>query len=647
MKISDLESFTVGLHDVKDQLKQHVYRRSMKAFAEGDRARDAIQTPRQLEERRAWVRNQFIAALGGLPSHDPPLEPQLTGTVSFDGFRIEKIIFQSRPQVYVTSNLYIPDGLSTPSAAVLFVCGHHSDAKHNPNYQMVCQHLVRAGLIVLAIDPVGQGERFSYYDAAAQAVSIPPGTCEHDYAGKPCWLLGQSIARYFVHDIIRAVDYLGTRPEVDGDRIGITGNSGGGLQAGMAMICEPRLAAAAPATFIMNRRSYLWSGQAQDAEQIWPGLTAQGIDHEDILLAMAPKPVQVLAVQYDFFPIEGTRETVDRVRRFWEMYGHSDKLQLVEDASVHSYTENLAKSAAVFFARHLLGADSSSQGQVDPLEPSRLWCTTSGQVRGDFAQSRTTYDENVDVLSEYKKQRQPLSEASWNKAVSWLREQVYYERKPCDLNPRFVNVGRWNDLDVQSIIWRSQEDLYNHGLLFKSFTAAATLPTPLTIAVWNGGTQCLRPHLTWIRQQCSDGRAILVLDVTGTGALQPHPINQHGIEERFGTIYKLATDLLWLNDSLAAIRIYDILRALELASSLPYIAAENIQWYANGVPGLYVQLAQAIDNRIRTAELIAAPERMENWVNSRYYDVDDVMGVLLPGALQHFDLPDIPGTANG
>ena len=139
-------------------------------------------------------------------------------------------------------------------------------------YQEVCQYLVQAGLVVLAQDPIGQGERCSYYEKDLDRKLVDSGTDEHSYAGLMCLPLGNGIARYFVHDIIRSVDYLCTRPEVDASRIGITGNSGGGIQTALAMVCEPRLAAAAPANFIMNRRTYMYSGQGQDGEGVWPGV---------------------------------------------------------------------------------------------------------------------------------------------------------------------------------------------------------------------------------------------------------------------------------------------------------------------------------------------------------------------------------------
>ncbi|MDO8685292.1 MAG: prolyl oligopeptidase family serine peptidase, partial [Clostridiales bacterium] len=316
MNIQELERVSPSdyFYNVKDQLKRFVYNRSSEAFDVGDAARDAIKSTGEIETRQTYMRAKFIKAIGGLPSSDSPLNPKLVGTVDCDGFRIEKIIYESRTKTFVTANLYIPDGISSPIGAVLFLCGHSEQAKHTGEYQIVCQYLVRSGLVVLAQDPVGQGERLSYYEKNLGTTTFNWGTGEHDYAGSQCWPLGDGLARYFVHDAMRGIDYLRTRPEVEPDRIGVTGNSGGGTQTSLMMIFDPRIAAAAPATFIMNRRTYMYTDGAQDAEQVWSGMTALGFDHEDILMAMIPKPVLVLAVKSDFFPIEGTRSTVERTK---------------------------------------------------------------------------------------------------------------------------------------------------------------------------------------------------------------------------------------------------------------------------------------------------------------------------------------------
>lgn len=649
MQIKQLEEVFIDLFDVKDQLKQLVYTRSMEAFAAGDRARDSLQTGRQVEERCARMRERLIDSFGGLPPGDTPLQPQVTEIIPCDGFRIEKVIFQSRPHTYVTSTLYVPDGIDSPRGAVLFLCGHHDTAKHTFEYQTVCQYLVRSGLVVFAVDPVGQGERFSYYEPSLGKAVVDCGVLEHDHAGTQSWLLGDSIARYFVHDAMRAVDYLCTRAEVDPGNIGVTGNSGGGTQTSLMMVCDPRIAAAAPATFIMNRQTYLWSGQPQDAEQIWPGMSAAGFDHEDILLAMAPRPVLVLAAAYDFFPIEGTRRTVERTRRFWDMYGRTDDLELFEEPEIHKYSVNMAQKAAQFFAKHLLSgreaasgklADRVGDGDIRPLEHSRMWCTRTGQVRGDFAGSRGVYEENLDRLSALETDRVRLPELERKeRALLWLRSRVFASRRPCGLNPRFVSLGHMDDIDVQSAVWWSQEHVMNHGLIFRHF-AFRDDRVPLAIAVWESGTRRLQPHLSWIRETCAKGGAVLALDVTGVGAVSPNAVNARDVNDTLGTLYKFATDLFWLDDSLAAVRIFDVLRSLDLAAMLPGVDPKGLSLYADGRYSLYAQFAALLDARVGRVETSGGTESAAALVRSRYYDKYDIAALILPGMLKYLDVSD-------
>ncbi|MDO8682933.1 MAG: acetylxylan esterase, partial [Armatimonadota bacterium] len=547
--------------------------------------------------------------------------------------------FESRPNTFVTANLYLPDGITEPRGAVLFLCGHHQQAKHEPEYQIVCQYLVRAGLVVLAMDPVGQGERFSYYNKETGKSDVAWGVMEHGYAGAQCLPLGDALARYFVHDGMRGVDYLMSRSEVDPNKIGVTGNSGGGTQTSLMMICDPRIAAAAPGTFIMNRRSFMYLGGGQDAEQIWPGMTALGFDHEDILLMMPPKPVRVLAVTWDFFPIEGTRRTVNRCKRIWEICGKGGFVDLVEDESIHKFTRPLAKAAAEFFSLHLLGQKVSPDDDgVEEIEPSKLCCTTSGQVREEIAGARFIHDENADRLAKIEKQRDSMRK---EEALEWLRKRVFAYRKPCDLNPRRYRVEEFDALEVEMYFWWAQEGIINQAFVFKSKEMAGQ-DLPVTIAIWDGGATCLQPHIDWITKTCADGRAVMVLDVSGAGSLLPYPLNgRHKPLDYYGAVFKLTDDLLWLNDSLCAMRVYDVLRALDVVKLLHDIKSDNIRFYAHGRQGVYAQFAAALDERVKGIEIVDSMGNYANWVGSRIYDSQDIVSVILPGMLRYFDLPDL------
>ncbi|MCA1595345.1 MAG: hypothetical protein LC772_02815, partial [Chloroflexi bacterium] len=617
----------------------HIYARSKAAFAAGDSARDALLTPAAVVERQKALREHLFASLGGLPDLTTPLNARTTGVVLGDGFHVEKVIFQSRPRHYVTASLYLPDGLGDPRGAVLFLCGHHKDAKHQPEYQSVCQALVHAGLIVLAQDPIGQGERFSYWDTSRQQCIVEWGCPEHDHAGAQCLPLGDTIARYFLHDAIRSVDYLQSRPEVDASRIGLTGNSGGGTQSSLLMMAEPRLAAAAPATFIMNRESYLDAGGAQDAEQIWPGFTAAGYDHEDILLAMAPRPVRVLSVTSDFFPIEGARRTVQRSRRIWDLFGRSADCDLVEDNSTHRFTPRLAAAAAEFFARHL--GTTGDHRSIVPLDPPKLWCTQSGQVRGEIRDAEFVFEANQERLQQMEAARFALPDRERReRAERWLRDRVFRNRKPCDFNPRFYHDGRVENMRSQAAFWWSQEGLFNHGILFRE-SGRDNDRLPVTVAVWDGGAGCLHPHSDWIQRTCASGRAVFVLDVSGAGATSPRPITATPTDALYGTIHKLSTDLIWLDDDLVSLRTFDVLRCLELLEQWPGVDSSGVDGYGSGRHGLYLRLAAALDSKLRAVQVEDGLESYASWIRSREYESRDIYSVIMPGVLHYFDLREL------
>jgi cephalosporin-C deacetylase-like acetyl esterase len=629
--------------DVRDQLKWHIYHRSERAFAAGDAMRDQIRSLEDLHAYQQRLRAFFLESLGGLPPSDSPLQAQVVGEVKGDGFRIEKIIFQSRPRHYVTANLYLPDDLHAPGGAVLFVCGHWSQGKQAPEYQRVCQTLALAGLVVLAQDPLGQGERFSYYEPSLGRVTIGECCPDHDQAGAQSVPLGDALARYFLHDSMRALDYLISRPEVDPKRIGITGNSGGGTQSSLMMIADTRLSAAAPATFIMNRQTYMYTGGAQDAEQIWPGFTAAGYDHEDILLGMAPKPVRVLAVTDDFFPIEGTRRTVERCQRIWNACGGENRLDLVEDVSGHAYTPKLQRAAAEFFSRHLLGREAQvDESRIRLYEPSQLWCTRSGQVRGEMERAAFVFEANQERMTILEDRRRALPESSRREqARLWLRERIFAHRAPCPLNLRLYNGGLVDDLIAQTGLWWSQSDLLNHGCLLRHHERAEQ-SLPVTLALWDGGTNCLQPHGDWIRRTCRDGRAVLVLDVSGEGVLQPHSLHAaYHPDEFYGVIHKLSDDLTWLNDSLCALRIYDVLRAVELIEAWRGIHADDLHLYADGRAGIYGRLAAALEPRIQRVEVAGGLRAFADLICERHYDSRGVKSILLRGMLHYFDLPEL------
>ncbi|MCJ7676020.1 MAG: acetylxylan esterase [Sedimentisphaerales bacterium] len=264
---------------------------------------EQLKTPEQITEYQKRLREKFIEAIGGLPERTP-LNPQVTGVVLRDGYRVEKVIFESQQKHYVTAALFLPDGKKhkPPYPGVLVPCGHSANAKAYESYQTMGALLALNGMAALVFDPIDQGER-------SQMPSRLPelwGTKAHTMLGIGSILLGRNTARFEIWDGMRGIDYLQSRPEVDPNRIGCTGNSGGATQTSYLMALDDRIIAAAPSCYITSFERLLSTIGPQDAEQNIYGQLAFGMDHADYLMMRAPKPTLVCAATKDFFDIEGT-----------------------------------------------------------------------------------------------------------------------------------------------------------------------------------------------------------------------------------------------------------------------------------------------------------------------------------------------------
>lgn len=325
------------------------------------------------------------------------------------------------------------------------------------------------------------------------------------------------------------------------------------------------------------------------------------------------------------------------------MYGKRDCIELFEDDSMHMYTRPMAEKAAEFFSLHLLGYKVTPEdARIKDIEPSRLWCTKSGQVRGELEGARFLQEENVDSLINIQDRLKLLPETERKeKAYKWLNDKVFCNRKPRALNPRIYSYGMLDELDFKAYVWWSQEGIFNHLFIFRHFRNIDS-ELPVTIALWDGGTACLEPHMDWIHSTCNSGRAVAILDVSGTGNILPGQLLKgHPVHDFYGTIYKFTCDLIWLDDSLAAMRVYDVIRALDFISGLKGIGNEGHELYAYGRHGMYARLAAFLDSRVAKIMVENSVKSMADIVKASYFNSTDIYSILLPGMLKYFDLPDI------
>lgn len=603
------------------KLMEHVTRRSQECFDRNRETRAGIKTKEELFAYAKKTREKFIENLSGIPYDNTlPLNAEVTGVIDEEGLTIEKIIFQSRPSVYVVGNLYIPEKRKNPCGAVLFQCGHSKESKAYSYYQSAARIIASAGLIVFVVDPIGQGERSSYFDNETKKPSIPLGSADHQYTGERCVLAGDSLARYFIADAMRAIDYLLTRPEVDKNKIGATGNSGAGTQTGHLMVCDDRIKAAAPGTFITTREAYYYAYGVQDSEQIWYSATKDGFDHHEILICFAPKPALILATDADFFCIEGADEVMEICKPFWEMHGKGDDLRFAHDNVIHEYTPNLAKVAASFFAKYLNDEDRGYDGKpITPLPQSEINCTPEGQISLTYPDAKFPFDENRERIAELKADKS---------AAEFIKERMFDYRTKVPLRLKEYPAYEMDDYTITPLLWLSHKFMPNCAFLFNKKDKAYN---KITVCIWEDGTNDLESHMQKIEEICASGNAALVVDLTANGRCMPLSSHIALTYDKYSVVDKLNKDLFFLGDSICAIRLFEL--NYILTELCPNLGAEG-ELYAEGRFSLLTSLYQLAfpETKIETAK---ERETYMDIVNNKYYDIRGISEHLFPGIIKY------------
>jgi dienelactone hydrolase len=361
------------LRHLVDALNQHA--------ARWDREREAITTPAAIEERNRYVRQKMLEMIHGYPPRSP-IEPQVTRSFERSGYRVENVMFQSRPNFWVTGNLYIPARSQPPFPGIISPCGHYADSRMNPEYQSAYINLALAGFVVLAYDPIGQGERRQYWDPKTNRTEVGGATYEHSMAGQLLLLMGEDLTHYRIWDGIRAIDYLLTRPEVDPNRIGCAGHSGGGTLTQFISALDERVKVA-----VINEggTGHRWPIELRPDSRIGPSDVEQnlfpaavhGVDLCDMHAAIAPRPLLCLIEDYN----PRFDRAVEHLRLRYQQLGVPDHLATEEASDPHAWTPKLRIATTKWFSKWFYkrpGPDSEPDFDVEPQE--RLYCTPGGSI---------------------------------------------------------------------------------------------------------------------------------------------------------------------------------------------------------------------------------------------------------------------------
>jgi len=592
--------------------------------------RAKIRTRAAVMRLRQEVRRKLSRCFG-LPTARAPLKPVTTGVLRRRSYTVEKVSYESHPGFKVTANLYVPRG-GGPFPVVLGPCGHSGNGKAYDFYQAFATGLVRRGYMVLVYDPQGQGER---RQITRRIGSFVPGNAchEHNLFGKRLALLGDFFGSWFVWDGIRSLDYLLSRPEADATRVGVTGNSGGGTLSTYLSALDDRFTMVAPSCFVTTFQHNVENELPQDAEQMPPGILAEGLGMADYFVAQIPRPVLLLGQVNDFFDPRGLRETYEELRRLYRIVGASENVQLFIGPRSHGFHPENREAMYRFFARHADRPEAVRPSESKPEEEKDLLAAPGGSVRkaGSRLMPALLKEEGEAVEAS----RRPLDDDDLKRAITEVLALPKRRGAPHfrNLRPRPSGSKRLpcqslfaveTEPGIQAILHLYAQEVYEH--LPKRPRAAVFVPHVGTEEDVQKG---LLPK----------GREVLAVDVRGMGLSQPRTCGDTKLfPSPYGSDYMYAVHGQMLGEPYMGRRVHDLLRVLDLLAAN---GCEDVHLIGRGMGALTATFAGCLHAAARRVTLINAPlsygEMMKHPVAAWPYSA------MAQGLLKHFDLPDCYG----
>lgn len=649
---------------LKREFDQHVERR-LKEF-------EALKTPADLEKWQRERREFFVKQIGGFPERTA-LNAKVVGKLQGQGYRVENVLFESRPGHHVTGNLYLPE-TKGPYPGVLIPCGHSHNGKAAGGYQRMGILLARNGMAALCYDPIGQGERYQALDfertherfaSVSYHLPVPHPrvqflcTVEHTMMGVGAILLGSNVGQYRIWDGMRAIDYLQSREDIIADKIGCTGNSGGGTMTAYLGALDDRIYASMPICYLTTFKRLIESKGAQDGEQNIFGQIAFGMDEADYVIMRAPRPTQIGAATRDAtFDINGTWEIFREAKRFYSMIGYPERVDLHEGNLRHGMYLPQREASARWMHRWLLG-EYKVIHEVDPqlLPPQdprgdkewlalskgdwtqeQLYCTPEGQVLL-MPDERSVFQINAERERNLRKSRQ----AAWSKLNDNARRRLIRNTvgaTTISTAPASEIVGRINreGYSISKIkLNGSANDLTLPGLLF-----TPDRPTGKPYLYLHGESMKADAAVGGpVEKLVQQGHIVLAAELSGIGETETgHHKRDYG-RGRFGRDVQEIYLAYLIGKSFVGLRTQDVIRWSRFMEQFLGLKSTNpIRLIAAGeaaIPALHASALEPkrfgtirIDRMIKSwAALVAAPVNQDQLVNTVH------------GALRHYDLPDL------
>jgi dienelactone hydrolase len=577
-------------------------------------------------EKRTALRRAMLAAMGPFPQQPGPLNARTVGVLRRQGYRIEKVLFESRSGVWVTSSLYLPEAGGRRYPAVLVVHGHWAGARRDPVVQARCLGLVKLGFVVLAVDAFGAGERHT---------TAALGTYHGALYGSTLWPTGHTLLGMQVYDNRRAVDYLRSRPEVDGRQLGITGASGGGNQTMYAGALDERFLAVVPVCSVSSYQAYLRAAGCV-CEVLRGGL--RFAEEGDVLALVAPRGLMVINATRDFVSVGEAAKSIARARPVFEIYGAGDKLRHVTFESGHAYSQPMREAMYGWMTRWL-----KNEGGGRPVaEPdhqveaaAELACFPDRQrPPGYMLLPEFAAREAAELVAQAR--IRPDHMEDWESTATARRDQLRREilgdfpRAPRPDATRGKPTAADN-VRTTSLIIHPEPNMPVPALLQTRTDCKPGGPACILLHM-DGKSHALRHSLAGALLERN--WTILAPDLRGSGETQPQNDALAGAPD-----HNSAEHALWLGRPLLGQWVFDVRCLLDWLALQPSLDHDRLAVVGIGQAGIVALTAACLlEEQVSSSAIVATPS---TFITTTAYPSGTRMGLLAPGILRVGDIPDL------
>ena len=630
--------------NMKNQFRDYLWKVIDDEKVEWTQRYDAIQTPEEAMRYQQERIDAFLKAIGPFPERTP-LNAKITRTLQKEGFRVEMILLETQPNFYMTGSLYLPDDPKQPYPAMLVLCGHSDLGKGAELYSRGTALAAINGIAAFIIDPIDQGERHQLLKKDGKPYSLT--TAAHNLLDPSSIALGRSAAHFMIWDMIRAIDYLESRPDIDSKRIGAAGNSGGGTQTSYIMALDPRVAVAAPACYICGLYGkYLRTRGPPDAEQCIFGQLGFYMDHADYIMMRAPRPTLICTATKDYFPIEDAWHTYRAAKRFYDRFNASEKVSLIETDAPHGWSTNLREATVRWMVRWFYdqNVDITEPESLKPLLGDEQYCLDEKAVL-KLAGAKSTFDLN----REYEKTLKPLRLERWKSGLTdGLRNdirQLIVARPLSEIPQPAVETKGEATVSPFDIECRMERFVMipEPGITLPIIRLSPTQSSgkPILVLHGNGKSDALTATTGNVERFLKQGRTVVLADLRGLGETQHtgrtyFRHNHHGIDaDVFYLSYLLGRTCVGLRTE----DLFNVARWLKGESNQGELN-QGIDVYSYGLPGTVAVHAAALEPSLFGA--VEVETSLHSWTDVVeagicYHPNTD----LVHGALTVYDIPNL------